>query len=649
MLDPSRFPPDKWEDLSYWEQICLLPEEEQEEILRDLVRRGVDLNSPEITFRRKQKEVIEAIERVILFAGGRGTGKLLSLHTKVPTPLGEVFIRDISVGNVVLDEHGKPCNVLAVYDAYPERAWKIEFSDGSVIIAGGEHQWVTLSNAEAQKGIKENWAKKQPTTTDDIVSNFNVGHNIPLPLGGVITITSVFPVPIEPMRCLTVDSPNSMYLVSEGMIPTHNTRVGGAWANEKAKQNPGCIIHFVGRTVADVRDVMIKGESGLLAYAPKDFLPIYTPSTRSIEWPNGSKGLTFSADAPDQLRGPQSHFTWADELAAYPQKPDASGANTWDQIEFSTRLGENPQILGTTTPKRVPVMRELFSRAETGKNTKLVQGSSWENRSNLSREYMEYIFNRFSGTHLERQELYGELIGDSPGALWKSDDFIYQKPPTDQELITVIGVDPAVTYGNDDTGIVVACSDINPDQYKRQAWVLEDQTMNSPVEVWGRKVVELQREYSQVSDHNPRGIPAIIVVEKNQGGDLLKALFKAEGLEYTAPVVDVSARLSKSQRAEPVVMAYRQGRVFHAEDMPLLQDEQTAWEPGVSKYSPGRIDALVWAIASLLVDTRPIARWAPILVSDHPNYGSQLLNGVSPAWKRDRGIKTGFGVAPWRR
>lgn len=501
MLDTSMFPPDKWEDLSYWEQIALLPEEEQKELLRDLIRSGIEFDSPDVMFRRKQKDILSATERVILFAGGRGTGK---------------------------------------------------------------------------------------------------------------------------------------------------TYVGQGWTNDKARKHPGCIIHLVGRTVADVRDVMVGGESGILAHAPKDFVPTHTPSTRSVLWPNGSRAITFSADAPDQLRGPQSHFTWADELAAYPQKPDASGATTWDNIEFSTRLGENPQILGTTTPKRVPVMRDLFARAAAGENTLLVQGSSWENRSNLSKEYMEYIFNRFAGTHLERQELFGELIGDSPGALWRSDDFQYKKVPTDRELITVIGVDPAVTYGNDDTGIVVACADTNPDPFKRQAWVLEDCTMNSPVEEWGKKVVELQKEYSRVSNTNPRGVPAIIVVEKNQGGDLLKALFNAEGLGAGAPVVDVSARVSKSQRAEPVVMAYRQERVWHVEDMPLLMDELTSWEPGVTKYSPGRLDALVWALAVLLVDPRPIARWAPILVSQEADFSRQSLSGVAPAWRRERGVKTGMGVAPWR-
>lgn len=502
MFDPSVFPPDRWEDLSLWEQMALLPEDEQEEMLRDLIRQGVDLDSPEIMFRRKQKEVLKAEERVILFAGGRGVGK---------------------------------------------------------------------------------------------------------------------------------------------------TRVLGAWVNEKAKTHPGCIIHLVGRTVADVRDVVMKGESGVLAYADPNFMPVYTPSTRSVAWPNGSTALTFSADAPDQLRGPQSHFTAADELAAYPQRPDTSGLTMWDQIEISTRLGESPQILATTTPKRTPVMRELFARAAAGKNTLLVQGSSWENRSNLSREYMEYIFSRYVGTHLERQELYGELIGDSPGALWNSSDFVLQSPPKDIELITVIAVDPAVTYGNDDTGIVIMCCDTNPDPFKRKAWVLEDQTMNSPVEVWGNKVVALQKEYSRVSDTNPRGTPAIVVVEKNQGHDLLKVLFKSEGMAQSAPVVDVSAKVSKSQRAEPVVMAYRQGRVFHAEDLPLLVDELTSWEPGITKYSPGRLDALVWGLAVLLVDPRPIAQWAPVLLSGQADYAQQSLAGVSPGWKRDRGVKIGLGQAPWRR
>ena len=867
MFSPSMFPPDKWEDLSYWEQISLLPENEQTEILVDLVRRGIDITSADITFRRKQKDILESKARIILFAGGRGTGKELSLDTPIPTPTGWSKMGEIEVGDILFDEQGKPTTVLSVHDQMATNPVRLKFSDGTTIDAGGEHQWVTLTALERKRlnrkgnDIPDLWADKTSITTDELVSTLKCGkrgdtnhcipvaqplelpdaelpldpwilgawlgdgsshaaaitchdddsehyvremkrrgvemhlssrrhdnqsvgtwsfgqkppqrdalgrmtsngsshstlremgvlHNKHIPssylrgsvqqrldlLRGLIDtdghidkrqgcvefcstnrelangvkelaaslgqkpvlsigdaklygrfiskkyrvtwrptiivatlprkvashrplgaqkmrsahrmIVSADPILVQPMRCITVDSPNSMYLVSEGMIPTHNTRVGGAWVNDKARKNPGCIIHLVGRTVADVRDVMMKGESGILAYSDPDFMPVYTPSTRSVLWPNGSTALTFSADAPDQLRGPQSHYTWADELAAYPQKPDTSGLTMWDQIEISTRLGESPQVLATTTPKRTGVMRDLFDRAEKGLSTLLVQGSSWENRSNLSREYMEYIFNRYIGTHLERQELYGELIGDSPGALWNSSDIVLQEPPEGIELITVIGVDPAVTYGNDDTGIVVMCCDTNPDPFKRRAWILEDVTMNSPVEVWGKKVVDLQKEYSQVSKTNSRGAPAIVVVEKNQGHDLLKVLFKSEGMERTAPVVDVSARVSKSQRAEPVVMAYRQGRVFHADDMPLLVDEMTSWEPGLNKsFSPGRIDALVWGLAVLLVDPRPIAQWAPVLLSENNNFANQTLGGVAQPWKKDRGVKTGLGSAPWR-
>jgi phage terminase large subunit-like protein len=866
MFDPSMFPPDKWKDLSYWEQISLLPSDEQEEILRKFVQDGVAINSSDITFRRKQKDILKSEARIILFAGGRGTGKLLALSTLVPTPTGWTKMGELEVGDVVFDEQGRTTKVLATYDAIPTDPVRLTFSDGATIDAGGEHQWVTLTAMERKrlnrkgKDIPDQWADKNSITTSELAATITYGkrgdanHCIPVtkplqlsnadlpldpwilgawlgdgssyaaaitchdddsehyvremavrgvemrlasrrcndqPVGtwvfgqqppqrdalgrmapnGSITsllndmgvrgnkhipsaylrgsekqrldllcglidtdghiskstgcvefcstkreladgvvelatslgqkpvlsigdaklygrftskkyrvtwrptivvatlprkvaahhplgaqkmrsahrmIVSSEPIVVQPMRCITVDSPNSMYLVSEGMIPTHNTRVGAGWVNDKALNNPGCIIHLVGRTVADVRDVMLRGESGILAHALDEFQPVYTPSIRSVNWPNGSSALTFSADAPDQLRGPQSHYTWADELAAYPQRPDTSGLTIWDQIEISTRLGERPQILATTTPKRTTVIRDLFARAATGDSTFLVQGSSWENRSNLSKEYMEYIFNRYAGTHLERQELWGDLIGDSPGALWNESDIVLSAPPVSTELITVIGVDPAVTYGNDDTGIVVLCADTNPDPFKRRAWVLEDQTMNSPVEVWGKKVVELQRKYSRISSTNPRGAPAIVVVEKNQGHDLLKVLFKSEGMAQSAPVVDVSARVSKSQRAEPVVMAYRQGRVFHANDLPLLVDELTSWEPSVTKYSPGRLDALVWGLAVLLVDPRPIAQWVPILLSGQADYANQSLDGINQPWKKDRGIKTGLSVSPWR-
>lgn len=505
MTDAPKMRPEGWDDLSLWEQISLLPDDEQEAAIRDLIRRGVDLDSYEVLLRPKQRRIIESEEPIILFQAGRGCGK---------------------------------------------------------------------------------------------------------------------------------------------------TFCGSAWVNTYALEHPGCRIALVGRTVADVRDTMILGESGIVAKAPKGFVPTYTPSIRHVEWPNGSTATTYAAVVPDLLRGPQQHAAWCDELATFPTKPDASGATMWDNVIMSTRLGDNPQILSTTTPKRVPILYKLEEMAKNNEGVLIVNGTSWENRSNLSKVYMDQVFAKYAGTYLERQELYGELIGDAEGALWNSEMIQYEDMPEDEELLIVIGVDPAVTVGNDDTGIVVVACDTNPDPYKRRAWVVDDYTMNDHVEKWAETVLEVQRLWSTTSATNPTGRPAMVVVEKDHGHDLLGVLFKNAGADLNVtPIIPISTKgQGKTQRAESVVLAYQQGRVKHDKKLPGLETEMTGWEPISTRgVSPGHIDALVHALRTLLIDPRPIARWAPILLSDQKDYSLQRLAGVEPAWKRDRGVKTGLGSAPWRR
>lgn len=419
------------------------------------------------------------------------------------------------------------------------------------------------------------------------------------------------------------------------------TKTGARWVNKRARENPGCIIALLGRTVADVRDVMIQGESGILAESADDFMPVYTPSLRKLEWPNGSVAYTYSSDSPNQLRGPQQHFLWADELAAFRMVPDDSGATAWDNALFSTRLGAKPQILVTTTPKRVNIVRELFKQAKAkGSGVALHIASTLSNRANLSVEYINAIYEKYAGTHLERQELHGELVGDSPGALWRSTDIRIGKPPVDEDLMCVIGVDPSVTKHGDDTGIVVVACTKEPDILKRKAWVVDDLTLNAGPDEWSEVVVAAQMRYSTPSS------PAIVVVEGNQGGELLNLVLNQ--LSPGIPIAKVTAIRSKAARAEPVVMTYRQKRVEHTQEFNDLVDELTGWEPDVSKWSPGHLDAVVWALYTVLVDPKPLWPFAPVLVGS--SHLDRTINNVIPAFKRERGSRgTGLAIAPWRQ
>lgn len=436
------------------------------------------------------------------------------------------------------------------------------------------------------------------------------------------------------MRCITVDSPTSLYLAGEGMVPTHNTFTGACWVNERAAQNPGSRIILLGRTVADVRDVMVGGDSGIVAKAPRDFVPEYIPSKRLLEWPNGTTATTFSADAPSQLRGPQGHYAWCDELAAFPVTPDSSGATAWDNCIFATRLGDMPQILVTTTPKRTSVIRELYRMVESNPRVKMHQTSTLANRTNLSAEYIQAVFDRYAGTHLEQQELYGELIGDAPGALWRSSDIVIAAVPNDTSMITVIGVDPAVEAGGDNTGIILAKGTREREMSKRRAWVLEDHTMTGSPDEWAAAVHKLWLA-------NPE---SVVVVEGNQGGQLLRMVLHQ--LDPNMPVAIVKAIKSKSARAEPVVMAYRQKRIQHVERFPVLEEEMTGWEPGASRWSPGSVDALVWAMTVLLVKEDPL--WPYLPAKAAPRGDLSVPSFVSPhrsGWRQPGGLST----PEWRR
>jgi len=419
------------------------------------------------------------------------------------------------------------------------------------------------------------------------------------------------------------------------------TKTGARWVIKRALENPGCLIALLGRTVADVRDVMIQGESGIIAESDPDFMPMYTPSLRKLEWPNGSVAYTYSSDSPNQLRGPQQHFLWADELAAFRMIPDDSGATAWDNALFSTRLGKKPQILVTTTPKRVQIVRDLFRQAkDPTSGVALHIASTLSNRANLSTEYINAIYEKYAGTHLERQELHGELVGDSPGALWRSTDIHLGKLPTDQDLMCVIGVDPAVSKHGDDTGIIVVACTKESDINKRRAWVIDDLTINAGPDEWAQIVVDAQKKYSTPAS------PAIVVVEGNQGGELLNLVLNQ--LSPGIPIALVKAIRSKSARAEPVVLTYRQKRVLHTQEFNDLVDELTGWEPDVSKWSPGHLDALVWALHTVLIDTKPLWPYAPVLVGS--THSDRTISGVIPAFRRERDHRRGVGMAlaPWR-
>ncbi len=375
------------------------------------------------------------------------------------------------------------------------------------------------------------------------------------------------------------------------------TRLASEWVREQAKYTTTGQRRFalVARTAADVRDVLVEGESGIINVSPPSEKPHYEPSKRRLTWPNGNTATLFTADEPDSLRGPQFTHAWGDEIAAWRQTPDAAGMTAFDNLRVGTRLGAHPQMVVTTTPKRVPILYKLIEESKNPKESSakvmITKGSTLDNAGNLSAAYLDTITGVYEGTSLARQELYGEMLDDVEGALWTLDmvDQARQMILPPSAPLRIIGVDPSVAENpRDECGIVVCASTADRDLYKRHAWVLEDATLHGSPEVWANKVVEMAKRW---------GCP--VVAEVNQGGALVRNAINS--IDPSVKVLEVHSKYGKALRAEPVVLAYEQNRIHHINYLPELESQMYSWIPGETRNSPDRVDALVHAMTALLI------------------------------------------------
>lgn len=415
-------------------------------------------------------------------------------------------------------------------------------------------------------------------------------------------IVSYEEIPVETVRCLTVDSPNSMYLVGEGMIPTHNTRAGAEFVRDRALRFPGCRIALVGRASGDTTGTIIYGESGIMEISPESERPQHKISQRKLIWPNGSIAETFSSQEPSQLRGPQFHFALADELGSWLHTKDDSGLNAWANLKIATRLEYNgpgglhsdPQIFVATTPKRVDTIQDILDRKESKpKSVSIARGSTYENIANLSTMQVEELTEMYEGTEIGRQELMGEMLGDNEGVLWTYELIGRYRDHRDDPPnlpFRVIAVDPSVAENpSDECGIVVVGATNHRQLHKRHAYVLEDASIKAPPQVWAKVVADLAVKYN-----------APVVVERNQGGQLVP--MAVHGVNPDVKIFTVWAGGSKKVRAEPAVIRYQAGKVHHWQFHPMLESQMVTWDPENSKKSPDRVDALVWGIYATLIE-----------------------------------------------
>lgn len=370
------------------------------------------------------------------------------------------------------------------------------------------------------------------------------------------------------------------------------TRAGAEWVRQLANghlgQNPVGQIALVSETMSEARAVMVEGPSGVLSIGPVSERPKFDRTRNMLVWENGAKGLLMSASEPDRFRGPQFGAAWCDEVSKWPHAEAA-----WDMLQFGLRLGDWPRQMVTTTPSPTRLIKRLLN----DERCVVTRMRTSDNASNLANSFLNDIVGRYEGTRLGRQELDGELIEDLPNALWTRsgiEALRVRKKPVMQRVL--VSVDPAVSsHANSD-----ACGIIIAGKTERGALVLADETLKpAPPLRWARTVVTAYHRFDADA----------VVAEVNQGGELVANLIAQ--IDPNVPVIQVRATRSKWVRAEPVAALYERGLIEHCSGLNELEDEMCAFGPNglADGHSPDRVDALVWALTTLLLnDTSPRAR-----------------------------------------
>ena len=349
---------------------------------------------------------------------------------------------------------------------------------------------------------------------------------------------------------------------------------------------PGSRGAIVAPTFSDARDTCIEGNSGLLSVIPWSIVASWNRSLGELVLTNGSRIKLFSAEEPNRLRGPQFHWAWGDELAAWKYE------DALDQLLFGLRLGDRPQACITTTPRPNPITQRVIEDP----GTVITRGSTFDNREHLSEKMLADLRDRFEGTRLGRQELYGELLEDVLGAFWTRQMIEDACRPPEGGLppfVRVgIGVDPSGSDGEtgDQQGIIAAARGKDG-----RAYVLEDGSTRKSPDEWGRDVVNLYDLYKG----------DLVVAERNYGGAMVEAVIKTQRKHLNVKMV--TATRGKLQRAEPVSAIYEQGKVTHLKRFPELEDQMCHMtsEGYVGRGSPDRVDALVWILTELMLGLGP--------------------------------------------
>jgi phage terminase large subunit-like protein len=371
-------------------------------------------------------------------------------------------------------------------------------------------------------------------------------------------------------------------------------------------------IGAIAATGLDVRNVLVDGESGIIASSPSWCRAEYHAARRQIEWANGALCNLYSAEEPDRLRGPQHEALLFDELASWRRAQE-----TYDNAMFGLRLGKHPRIIIATTPRPTKLIRELVARE--GKDVVISRGTSFENAANLAPQFFDRITAKYAGTRIGRQELSGELLEDVPGALWTVEMLDRSRRERAPELLRiVVAIDPAVSSheGSDETGIIVAGKDTNGHGY-----IIEDLSGRYAPNEWA--MVSIQAFHRHAADR--------IVAEVNQGGAMVEATLRT--IDPNIPYSAVHASRGKYIRAAPVSALFAQDRVHLVGSFPELEDQLLQFTPDMdrSRSSPDHADAAIWGLTELLIDQEAYAGLLTWYENDAAQTRAKISQPAAPA------------------
>jgi len=370
------------------------------------------------------------------------------------------------------------------------------------------------------------------------------------------------------------------------------TRAGAEWVRMVAETNPDARIALVSASLAEARAVMVEGESGLLAIGHPRYRPRFEPSLRRLRFANGAQAQLFSAAEPESLRGPQHSHAWCDEIGKWPLANERA-TRCWDNMLLGLRLGQDPRVIVTTTPRAVPLVQRLVQQEASGEIV-ITRGTTYDNEANLPARFLEALASEFGDSQLARQEIGGELLTDIEGALWTRTLIEANRAGPnfagDASLVrVVVAVDPPTSVNGDECGIIVAALDNHG-----IAHVLADCSVASATpDVWAARVAHAAREWG--ADR--------VVAEANQGGAMVESVLRAA--DQGLPIRLVHASRGKIARAEPIAALYAAGKVRHCGTFPRLEDQLCGLLVGGGYAGPGRspdrADALVWALTELML------------------------------------------------